>query len=67
MKKTMVVVYSGQKRPINIQGYLAPARTRKFGRYDTWVAYDYLWNLLGCKRTRGEASSLVLIRAGAWG
>lgn len=61
-----VAVYEGRKYKSRRMGFIVPVRTKRFGRYDTWVAYDYLWNLLGVRQTRAEASSLVLIRTGAW-
>lgn len=61
-----VTVYEGKKYVSRRMGFLVPARTRRFGRYDTWAAYDSLWNFIGVRPTRAEASSLVLIRTGAW-
>lgn len=61
-----VTVYEGKKYKSRQMGFLIPTRTKAFGRYDTWVAYDFLWNFLGVRATRAEAQSLVLIRTGAW-
>jgi hypothetical protein len=61
-----VAVYEGKKYKSRRMGFIVPVRTKRFGRYDTWVAYDYLWNRLGCRSSRGEATSLVLLRTGVW-
>lgn len=61
-----VTVYEGKKYKSRRMGFLIPMRTTRFGRYDTWVAYDSLWNLLGVRKSQAEAQSLVLIRTGAW-
>jgi hypothetical protein len=66
MSNCRVTVYEGKKYKSRQVGFLIPTKTRWWGRYDTWVAYDALWNRLGCRTTRGEATSLVLIRAGVW-
>ena len=64
--RSRVTVYEGKRYKSRQMGFLIPTRTKLFGRYDTWVAYDFLWNFLGVRETRAEAQSLVLIRTGAW-
>ena len=59
-------VYEGKKYKSRKMGDLIPTRSKMFGRYDNWAAYDYLWNFLGVRSSRGEATSLVLLRTGVW-
>lgn len=66
MKNTFATVYAGRRYKSQRVGYLVPAKTRWWGRYDTWVAYDYLWNILGVRTTKAEAASLVRIKTGVW-
>jgi hypothetical protein len=66
MKNTFATVYAGRRYKSQRVGYLVPAKTRWWGRYDTWVAYDYLWNVLGVRTTKAEAASLVRIKTGVW-
>jgi hypothetical protein len=61
-----VTVYEGRRYKSRRMGFIIPARANSLFRYDTWVAYDSLWNLLGVRKSRAEAQSLVLIRTGAW-
>jgi hypothetical protein len=66
MKNTFATVYAGRRYKSQRVGYLVPAKTRWWGRYDTWAAYDYLWNVLGVRTTKAEAASLVRIKTGVW-
>ena len=66
MKNTFATIYAGKKYKTAKVGYLVPAKTHWWGRYDTWVAYDYLWNILGVRTTKAEAASLVRIKTGVW-
>ena len=66
MSTPIAIVYAGKKYKSRKMGYLIPAHSQRFKRYDTWVAYDYSWNMLGCRTTRNEATSLVLTKTGVW-
>ena len=61
---TFATIYAGKKYKTPKIGYLIPARTRKFHRYDTWVAYSTQGELLGVRGSRAEATSLVRIKTG---
>lgn len=66
MKNTFATVYAGKRYKSQRVGYLIPTKLHWWGRYDAWVAYDNLWNVLGVRTTKAEASSLIRIKTGVW-